>query len=349
MSQKPSARSALLRLLQVGALACLLQPASAERLPGLAADLSATSVSGISSGGYMAVQFHIAHSATVIGAGVLAAGPYYCAQGSAWTAVYKCMKPGPGTPLPSVALLEADTDVLARLRQIDATDNLKRAQVWLFSGQRDDTVRPAVVAALKRYYEQYVPPSSIAYVDALSAGHAMITAGRGASCASSAPPYINDCNFDAAGELLRHIYGRLDPPAREPTGHLVAFDQREFAADVYAISLADTGYIYLPRSCQSTRCRVHIAFHGCRQNVDAVGIAFVRDAGYNRWADSNRIIVLYPQTIARYGFGIWTASFVLNPNACWDWWGYTGPDYHTRNAAQIRAVHRMLTRLAEAR
>ena len=66
---------------------------AADRLPGLDADLSATSVSGISSGGYMAVQFHIAHSATIIGAGVLAAGPYYCAQGSVWTALYNCMEP----------------------------------------------------------------------------------------------------------------------------------------------------------------------------------------------------------------------------------------------------------------
>ena len=69
------------------------------------ADLSATSVSGISSGGYMAVQFHIAHSATVIGAGVLAGGPYYCAQGSVWTALYNCMEPTAWASLPAVSLL----------------------------------------------------------------------------------------------------------------------------------------------------------------------------------------------------------------------------------------------------
>jgi poly(3-hydroxybutyrate) depolymerase len=94
---------------------------------------------------------------------------------------------------------------------------------------------------------------------------------------------------------------------------------------------------------------VHIAFHGCRQNADAVGAAFVREAGYNRWADSNHLIILYPQTISRYGFGGWPVSFVFNPNGCWDWWGYTGPFYHTRNGAQIRAVRAMLARLAEHR
>jgi hypothetical protein len=298
----------------------------------------------------MAVQFHIAHSATVIGAGVLAAGPYYCAQGSAWTAVYNCMKPGTWTPLPLLALLETDTVVLARSGQIDATENLKHARVWLFTGKHDETVRSAVVAALKRYYENYVPPSAIAYVDGIDAGHAMITADHGANCTSSAPPYINDCHFDAAGQLLRHVYGPLDnPPAVPETGRLIAFDQNEFTGNAYGISLADTGYAYVPRSCDSARCHVHVAFHGCRQNADAVGFAFVREAGYNRWADSNRLIVLYPQTVVRYGFGGWPVSFVLNPNGCWDWWGYTGPLYHTRNGAQIRAVQAMLARLAEPR
>ncbi len=297
----------------------------------------------------MAVQYHIAHSATVIGAGVLAAGPYYCAQGSAWTAVYNCMKPGIWTPLPALGLLETDTGILAQSGQIDATDNLKRARVWLFTGKRDETVRPTVVAALKRYYEKYVPPAAVAYVDGINAGHAMVTADHGASCASAAPPYINDCHFDAAGQLLEHIYGPLAPPAAPETGRLVAFDQSEFAADAYGISLAETGYAYVPRSCESAHCRVHVAFHGCRQSADAVGVAFVREAGYNRWADSNRLIVLYPQTISRYGFGGWPVTFVLNPNGCWDWWGYTGPVYHTRSGAQIRAVQAMLARLAEHR
>jgi len=39
-----------------------------------------------------------------------------------------------------------------------------------------------------------------------------------------------------------------------------------------------------------------------------------------------------------------------NPDGCWDWWGYTSddprqPDYYSRNAIQIRAIHGMLSRL----
>jgi len=37
---------------------------------------------------------------------------------------------------------------------------------------------------------------------------------------------------------------------------------------------------------------------------------------------------------------------VLNPKGCWDWWGYTGNDYLTKNAPQIAAIWRMVERLA---
>jgi poly(3-hydroxybutyrate) depolymerase len=96
---------------------------------------------------------------------------------------------------------------------------------------------------------------------------------------------------------------------------------------------------------------VHVAFHGCRQSAEAVGERFIREAGYNRWADSNRLIVLYPQTQARYGLGYeggrW--SYVYNPKACWDWWGYTGDRYATKAAPQMRVVQAMLERLGQPR
>ena len=77
-------------------------------------------------------------------------------------------------------------------------------------------------------------------------------------------------------------------------------------------------------------CGLLVAFHGCKQNVDAVGEAFVRDAGFNRWADVYHVAILYPQT---------RASFApLNPQACWDWWGYSGANYDTRQGVQLRWV-----------
>jgi poly(3-hydroxybutyrate) depolymerase len=106
--------------------------------------------------------------------------------------------------------------------------------------------------------------------------------------------------------------------------------------------MGDEGYVFIPEACESVRCRVHVAFHGCRQSADEIGERFVREAGYNRWADANRLIVLYPQTIKRT-WGIY------NPRGCWDWWGYTGPRYHTKEGGQIRAVKAMLDRLSAPR
>ena len=93
----------------------------------------------------------------------------------------------------------------------------------------------------------------------------------------------------------------------------------------------------MPAACSAQAgCRIHVAFDGCGQNRAAVGDAFVKETGFGRWADTNRLIILFPQTLAT----------ALNPQACWDWWGYTGREYLTRKGPQIVAVHRMLERLA---
>ena len=59
-------------------------------LPSFNIDINETSVSGLSSGGYMAVQFHVAYSSLVKGAGIIAGGPYFCAQDSQDTATNVC-------------------------------------------------------------------------------------------------------------------------------------------------------------------------------------------------------------------------------------------------------------------
>ena len=68
------------------------------------------------------------------------------------------------------------------------------------------------------------------------------------------------------------------------------------------------------------------------------GMTYVRNAGYNRWADTNRIIVLYPQATTSSG----------NPNGCWDWWGYDDENYATRTGSQLCAIKNMVDRLTRA-
>jgi poly(3-hydroxybutyrate) depolymerase len=311
---------------------------AAPPLPGLDADASAT-VSGLSSGAYMAVQFHVAHSARVKGAGAVAGGPYYCAQGSLWTAYHNCMRPGGSQPLPSVATLRAETEALAKNARIDPTAHLASARAWLFTGSGDETVTREVVEGLYAFYSAYKTMTLIVRHE--TAGHAMVTEEAGnKDCGATRSPFINDCDYDAAGALLQHLLGPLVPPAAQPAGRLESFDQAPFGG--HSISMDDEGYVYIPKECEAQRCRVHVAFHGCRQGRGAVKDRFAREAGYNRWADTNRIVVLYPQAIARW----W---WIYNPNGCWDWWGYTGAQYHTKEGAQIRAVKAMLERLSETR
>ena len=103
--------------------------------------------------------------------------------------------------------------------------------------------------------------------------------------------------------------------------------------------MSDNGYVYVPRSClQGSLCKVHVVFHGCQQAAENVGDAVYRHAGYNNWAASNNIIVLYPQLVA-------TRS---NPNGCWDWWRYDSAHYYSKRSHQMAAVMAMIKRLANA-
>ena len=119
---------------------------------------------------------------------------------------------------------------------------------------------------------------------------------------------------------------------------LQTFDQDEFVAgNATAWGMAREAYAYVPADCaEGERCRVHVAFHGCLQYAGNIGDAFYRHAGYNPWADANRIIVLYPEAHSTFS----------NQNACWDWWGYDDPNYATKSGRQMAAVRGMLDRLA---
>jgi poly(3-hydroxybutyrate) depolymerase len=338
------------RLLCLLLLAACLPAAAADRLPAHGADIHALTVSGLSSGGNMAIQFQVAHSKRVRGVAALAAGPYYCAQGGLWTAYYNCMTPTAWASLPSIETLKAQAERYAAEDRIDSTANLASTRLWFFSGMRDHTVERPVVEAAAQFYAAFGAKNI--RIQSWPAGHGMVTLQSGETCSHTGPPFINDCNYDAAGVLLVQLLGALKPPTLKESGRLLAFEQKTFAGgDAYAISLADAGYAYVPAVCESERCSVHVAFHGCRQGSDAVGERFVREAGYNRWADTNRLIVLYPQAIARFGVGYADGrfSYVYNPRGCWDWWGYTDAQYATKAAPQIRAVLAMVERLGAPR
>ena len=344
-----------LRLALAAVVACAQSVLAASvPLPAYRIDPAQTSVSGLSSGAYMAVQYAVAHSAQVKGAGVVAGGPYYCARGNVITATTVCSCTG----IPVVFVCEVApgatkideliriTDTNATRRLIDPTANLAHQKIWMFSGTADTVVPQPVMNDLYGYFSHYIPTNRIRYKKDIAAEHAMPTDGYGNGCAHLGDPYIANCHYDAAGEMLQWLYdGTLTPRNNgAPAGRLIEFDQREFVADHSPLlhGLAETGYVYVPAACEAsgTVCRLHVAFHGCRQNAAAVGRKFVEHAGYNKWADSNRLIVLYPQTSA-------TAS---NPKACWDWFDAEHVDagYATKNGVEVRAVEGMIAHVAGA-
>jgi poly(3-hydroxybutyrate) depolymerase len=319
-------------------------------------DPTRISVSGLSSGAYMAQQFHVIHSSHIMGVGLVAGGPYRCAAGvyqpwswfdvtGLYAAMSRCSNTNPFwfyQGAPDVAISLNETRHEARHGGIDDPKGLQEDRVWLLSGGEDDTVPREVVDVLADYYQHFVTDAAFAYEKLEGAGHAMITLDRGNPCGQSRSPFISDCDFDAAGALLSHIYGSLNPrAAAAPDASIHRVDQRPYydTADE-SVSLHGTAYVYVPQRCrQGSPCSLHVAFHGCQQSVERIGEQFVRQAGYNEWAESNDLVIFYPQARAWSGSAL---GMDANPKGCWDWWGYSGSDYHRRNGKQPAAVANMI-------
>lgn len=307
---------------------------AADPLPRLNILPGSLTVSGVSAGGYMATQYHVAYAKDVIGAAIVGAGPWFCARGQLVRAFNECTTGsaiGPETG-PLIAALRRSADAKA----VDDPSWIAPDRIWIFHGKRDLKIGAAVSDSLVRFYKAFVPLERIHYETQVAAAHGIPTDGSGGACDADQSPWILDCGFDAAGELLSQLYDDLRQPAAEVAGELRSFDQARYLGDQTDASLAETGLLFVPRECAAGRpCRIHVAFHGCRQGMGFIGKTFAREAGYNRWADANRIVVLYPQVAE-------SLAFPFNPRGCWDWWGYTGGDYATRNGVQLAAIRRML-------
>lgn len=338
-------------------------------LPALGAAPGVT-VSGLSSGGYMAAQYAVVYAKDVQGVGVVAGGPYDCAQGHLGIATSMCScvaPPACRTPTPAVLAFQSRNraEGKAALKLVDPLVNLKAQRVWLFTGGRDKTVPSANVEAIRLFYvdQMKTPASALRLVRNPHSGHGMPApdAAGAVACRLSSHPFLNDCPLDAAGDLLQWLYPGTVARTPEASGRLLEFDQTAYTAGGEDAGLGDSGYVYVPEACTAAdaACRVHVAFHGCSQARDApgdrggrFGDTFAADAGYNRWAAGSRIIVLYPQT--RPQTNLASFGYQNNPRSCWDFWGYTRPapstsSHATNVAPQLRAVRAMVSALQQPR
>ncbi|MBP0590820.1 poly(3-hydroxybutyrate) depolymerase [Paraburkholderia sp. LEh10] len=313
----------------------------------------------------MAVQIGIAYSSIIKGVGVVAAGPYYCSQNDTQTAITRCSCTG--EPYAACRVSDGSTSVSALVAKtldfharalIDDPANVRRQRVVTISGANDTTVPPAVVRQLDSYYGALgVVPGNLSAAWLPNAAHTMPTLNYGTACGKSESPFIGKCQYDAAEAILGWIYGPgpLTPRAgSRPLGRFIKFDQAafipkdgEFAPG--SAGLDSTAWIYVPDECKrGAKCRLHVALHGCRQGQDYLplkgppggglyyGTTFVKHSGYDKWADNNRIVVLFPQALS---------IPQENPFGCWDWWGYTDAHYADQQGVQMQTIRAMIERL----
>ena len=342
--------SAITSLLTVSLLGAIHAQAE-QKLPPLSIDTSEVTVSGLSSGAFMTVQFYVVNSDIMSGAGIVAGGPYLCAR--SWdyasyltNATGSCMTPltpssGPNTP----HLVQLTTKLSAE-DKIDDISNLADDKLYLFSGQADHTVTTTVMDQTYQYFlDLGLDKDNIEYITTVDAGHALITNDEeDSTCDVTKPPFINDCDIDQAEDILNHLYGSLKPAKDKLGGKIIEFSQTDFIGSSYT-SMSESGFLYVPENCNKGGCRLHVAYHGCLQGYTVIGDLYYNTTGYNPVADANDIVVLYPQVQP-------STKKPFNPQGCWDFWGYSqpnasAPDFYSKDAPQIKAVRAMIDRLAQ--
>lgn len=295
------------------------------------------SVSGISSGGYMAVQYHVSNSMMVDGVGVIAGGPYYCANNNILIALNNCMVE---PILINVEELILATGYAYKLLSIDDPKYISNARIFLYSGTKDNTVYQGVVKKLESYYRHFIKNSSQFMIEyGINGGHNFPTLDYGIKCDSTETPYIGKCDYDGAYKILSHIYNTTLSRTKQIESNILLFNQSKYIPKYIVhpnvIGLDEFGYMYIPTKCKNKliKCDIHIVFHGCLQSKYFIDKIFVMNTGYNDIAEANNIIIIYPQTYP---------IMITNPKACWDWWGYTGADYASKLSSQIITINNIV-------
>lgn len=353
-------RHPLLAMLMLVVTSLFPLAAQAQALDSYKIDPKHVSVSGISSGGYMAVQVNVAFSATVHGVGVVAGGPFECARSTVLdyttTAVTVCTGILGHAADPSLSKVLELTQDAGERQKIDDPSHLCGQPVYLFSGTSDTVVPQSVMTVLKGYYEKTNAcgqKANIVQVFDQPVVHAYVVDDPSLiSCADMAKldpeqrtPYICNGKYDTAGAILAQMNGKLKPKVAAIPANLKTFEQKPFIQHPYSTTqdaMHEYGHVYVPTACQKgAECGLHIAIHGCHQNQDEGKDAFYTQTGYNGWAEANNIVVLYPQAKA-----VGSQFNPINPQGCWDFWGYNRTDFYERGGPQLSAIGKMINQIA---
>lgn len=295
-------------------------------------DPKSVTISGLSSGAFMAHQMMIIHSELFLGSGTFAGGPFNCSRGNSQRAQELCMT------LPELVQskdLITDIESFYNAGWINNPADLENKKIFIFHGTVDPTIAPVASTKIEEIYSHF--KSQIQSVRNIPAGHGFPTVHTDQKCEATKTPWLNNCQYDGAGEMLKWFYGKLNAPMDSFSENIFTFDQLEFSN--LSPALAQEGHIYVPKNCLAGNkfCKLHLALHGCLQNSQFVGNDFISKSGYNQWAESNNIVVVYPAT----------QSTRSNPNGCWDWFGATDKKFNTKDGIQIKFLEKIITQLLE--
>jgi poly(3-hydroxybutyrate) depolymerase len=190
---------------------------AAVNLPAYNVDTSMTTVSGLSSGGFMANQLGIAYSSLFKGVGVFAAGPYMCAGHNNYTA---CMY-NASISSTQLTTMQNSINSWSTSGAIDNKANVANQKVYLFIGTSDFTVGQNPVTALKtQYTNNGVAAANLEHVVRSGASHTFPTdfdSTGNNGCGSAASPYISNCSYDGAKAVLTKFYTRATMLRRSAT------------------------------------------------------------------------------------------------------------------------------------
>lgn len=266
------------------------------------------SVSGVSSGGFMAVQHHVAFSKEVKTAGIVAGGPYLCEN------IEVCTR---YPELIGIDVLEVATRNSATYGLIDDTFNIHGSDVYIYSGLYDSVVLPGVVRKLSEYYRRF--SANVHEVYDIPSEHGWPSDTYGVGCDRLESPFIVRCNFSFSDFMFS--------PGGVTGGKIIKIRQE----GGLGASMGLYAYVFIPDNI--SRNEIHVSYHGCEQTIGDIGVDYIMHSGLN----SKGMIVVYPQA----------ERTLANPYGCWDWWGYTGIYFATRMSSQLNIVMRIVEGLGD--
>ena len=245
---------------------------------------------------------------------------------------------------------------------IDDYRNLRSTPVLLFQGRSDTVVLPPVMLAVRDQLQQFVAPDKLLLrLNNTAAGHVWSIDRSHCACgpvdwsaaATSLCVNAQNCHYDLTGDMLGLFFGAasLRPPAESESDERIMWIRQwsyvsqpgrgvPFAlADASASQLLEWAPIYVPAGCTRAsaggeRCRLHVNYHGCMSPPAdqcqlqswAARLEWLKAIDINRYAETNGLIVLYPQT-----------------KDCWPWTAGSGdPMFDTNEGVDLAAVSAMV-------